>query len=58
MLWLQQRLHALGEEAESAERAVNAYKSKNNIVTSTEGRPIDEQQIAELNSRWPLLGRK
>lgn len=51
MLWLQQRLRALGEQAESAERAVNAYKSKNNIVTSTEGRPIDEQQIAELNSR-------
>jgi exopolysaccharide transport family protein len=51
MLWLQQRLHALGEQAESAERAVNAYKSKNNIVTSTEGRPIDEQQIAELNTR-------
>lgn len=51
MLWLQQRLHALGEQAESAERAVNAYKSKNNIVMSTEGRPIDEQQIAELNSR-------
>lgn len=51
MLWLQQRLRSLGEQAESAERAVNAYKSKNNIVTSTEGRPIDEQQIAELNSR-------
>lgn len=50
-LWLQQRLHALGEQAESAERAVNAYKSKNNIVTSTEGKPIDEQRISELNSQ-------
>jgi exopolysaccharide transport family protein len=51
MLWLQQRLHALGEQAESAERAVNTYKSKNNIVTSTEGKSIDEQKISELNSR-------
>jgi exopolysaccharide transport family protein len=51
MLWLQQRLHALGEQAESAERTVNAYKSKNNIVTSTEGKPIDEQRISELNSQ-------
>lgn len=50
-LWLQQRLHALGEQAESAESAVNAYKSKYNIITSTEGTPIDEQQIAELNTR-------
>ncbi len=50
-LWLQQRLRALGEQAESAERAVNAYKSQNNIVTSTEGKPIDEQRIEELNSR-------
>jgi exopolysaccharide transport family protein len=51
LLWLQQRLEALAKQADDAERAVNAYKSQNNIVTSTEGRPIDEQQIAELNSR-------
>lgn len=51
LLWLQQRLQALGKQADDAERAVNAYKSQNNIVTSTEGKPIDEQQIADLNSR-------
>jgi polysaccharide biosynthesis transport protein len=51
LLWLQQRLEALGKQADDAERAVNAYKSQNNLVTSTDGKPIDEQQIAELNSR-------
>lgn len=48
--WLQERLRSLGEEALAAERAVNAYKSQNNIVSSG-GKPIDEQQITELNTR-------
>ncbi|OKO90699.1 protein tyrosine kinase [Bradyrhizobium sp. NAS80.1] len=48
--WLQQRLRELGDQAETAERAVNAYKSENNIV-STGGKPIDEQQVVELNGR-------
>lgn len=51
LLWLQTRLQTLAEQADNAERAVNTYKSQNNIVISTEGKPIDEQQIAELNSR-------
>jgi exopolysaccharide transport family protein len=51
LLWLQQRLKTLGEQADNAERAVNAYKSQHNIVTSSEGKPVDEQLIAELNSR-------
>jgi exopolysaccharide transport family protein len=50
LLWLQQRLQTLGEQADNAQRAVNTYKSQNNIVISSEGKPIDEQQIAELNS--------
>ena len=45
-----QRLRELGVQAETAERAVNAYKSQNNIV-STGGKPIDEQQVTDLNSR-------
>ena len=49
-VWLGQRLRELGDQAETAERAVNAYKSQNNIV-STGGKPIDEQQVTELNSR-------
>ena len=48
--WMQERLRELGEQALAAERAVSAYKSKNNLV-STGGRPIDEQQVADLNSR-------
>lgn len=48
--WLQERLRSLGEEALTAERGVEAYKSQNNIV-SPGGKPIDEQQITELNTR-------
>ncbi|WP_128918295.1 MULTISPECIES: AAA family ATPase [Bradyrhizobium] len=48
--WLRERLRNLGEEALTAERAVEAYKSQNNIVSSG-GKPIDEQQITELNTR-------
>lgn len=50
--WMQERLRELGDQALAAERAVNAYKSKNNIViVSAGGKPIDEQQVSELNSR-------
>jgi exopolysaccharide transport family protein len=48
--WLQDRLRELGQQALTAERAVNAFKSQNNIV-STGGKPVDEQQITDLNSR-------
>lgn len=48
--WLQGRLRELGQQALSAERAVNAFKSENNIVVS-DGKLIDDQQIADLNSR-------
>ena len=49
-LWLQQRIEELGDQAETAERTVNAYKSQNNIVSS-EGKSIDEQQITQLNGQ-------
>ena len=49
-LWLQQRIRELGDQAETAERAVNFYKSQNNLISS-EGKSIDEQQITQLNSR-------
>ncbi|WP_349643874.1 AAA family ATPase [Bradyrhizobium sp. LTSP849] len=48
--WLQERLRSLGDEALTAERAVNAYRSQNNMV-SAGGKPIDEQQINDLNAR-------
>jgi exopolysaccharide transport family protein len=49
-LWLQQRIQELADQAETAERAVNAYKTQNNIVSS-EGKTVDEQQITQVNSR-------
>lgn len=49
-LWLEQRIQQLGDQAEAAERAVNAYKTQHNIVSS-EGKSVDEQQITDLNSR-------
>lgn len=49
-VWLQQRIQQLSDQAETAERAVNAYKSQNNIV-SAGGKPLDEQQVSEINSR-------
>ena len=53
--WLQERLRDLAEQALTADRAVSAYKSQNNIVSS-DGKPIGEQQIAEFNSR--LVGAR
>jgi polysaccharide biosynthesis transport protein len=48
--WLQDRLKELGQQALTAERAVNAFKSQNNIVAAG-GKLMDEQQVGELNSR-------
>jgi polysaccharide biosynthesis transport protein len=48
--WLQDRLKELGQQALTAERAVNAFKSQNNIVAAG-GKLMDEQQVTDLNSR-------
>jgi len=48
--WLQERLRDLAQQALTADRAVSAYKSQNNIVSS-DGKPIGDQQVSELNSR-------
>lgn len=48
--WLQDRLRELGQKALTAERAVNAFRSEHNIVIN-DGKLIDDQQIADLNSR-------
>jgi exopolysaccharide transport family protein len=47
--WMQERLRDIGEQALAAERAVSVFKSQNNVVSSG-GKPIDEQQISELNT--------
>ncbi|MHB0768988.1 AAA family ATPase [Bradyrhizobium sp. 5.13L] len=51
--WLQDRLRDLGDQALAAQRAVDVYKTQNNIV-SLDGKPIDEQQITEINNRLAL----
>lgn len=50
MSWLQDRLRELGQQAQTAERAVNVYKREHNIVVS-DGKPIDDQLVTDLNSR-------
>ena len=48
--WLQERLKDLGQQALTAERAVSAFRSQNNIVAA-DGKLMDEQRVTELNSR-------
>ncbi len=48
--WLQDRLKELGQQALTAERAVNAFKSQNNIVAAG-GKLMDDERVSELNSR-------
>ena len=52
-VWLQDRLRELREQASTAERAVVAFKNKNDMVDAG-GRTINEQQLAELNSELVL----
>jgi succinoglycan biosynthesis transport protein ExoP len=52
--WLQDRLRELGQQALTAERAVNVFKSQNNIVAAS-GKLMDEQQVAELNTRLVVV---
>jgi polysaccharide biosynthesis transport protein len=48
--WLQERIQQLGVQATAAQRAVEEFKGKNNIV-SADGKLLDDQQVGELNSR-------
>lgn len=48
--WLHERLRQLREQAAAAERAKVVFKQQNNIV-STNGKRIDEQNLANLNER-------
>jgi capsular exopolysaccharide synthesis family protein len=52
--WLQDRIKELKAQAEATERAVAEYKSKNSTVDA-DGRPLTEQQIAELSSQRRVL---
>ena len=48
--WLQGRLQQSGEQSAAAQRAVEAFKEQNHIITA-EGKPVDEQKVVDLNSR-------
>jgi len=48
--WLHDRLQELGNDAQNAERKVIELKTRNNIVSS-DGKPIDEQQVTAINNR-------
>lgn len=48
--WLQDRLREIGDQARTEERAVDTYKIEHNMVSSG-GKPIDEQQVADFNTR-------
>lgn len=50
-LWLQERIQELRSQASTAERAVLDYKKLNNIVTSSGGKLLNEQQLGELNTQ-------
>ena len=54
--WLQDRIAELKEQSANAERAVEDFKEKNNMV-SADGRLVNEQQVAELSSQL-VLARK
>jgi polysaccharide biosynthesis transport protein len=47
--WLQERLQALREQAEAAERAVIEFKSKNNIVAAG-GALMNEKELSEISA--------
>jgi succinoglycan biosynthesis transport protein ExoP len=48
--WLHDRLQELGNDALTAERAVNELKNKGNIV-SADGKFIDQQEVTDLTNR-------
>jgi polysaccharide biosynthesis transport protein len=48
--WLHDRLKDVGDQALSAERSVDEFKSQNNIVAAS-GKSMDEEQVADLNNR-------
>ena len=48
--WLQERQQLLRVQAEGAQRAAKFFKQQSGIVT-TDGKPLDNVQVAELNTR-------
>ena len=55
--WLQGRIEELNQKQALAERAVVDFKKQNNMVMA-DGRLVNEQQIAELNSQLIVAHRQ
>lgn len=49
--WLQAKLGNLKKQVEGSENAVQAYRKANNILLSTNGSSVIQQQIADLNAQ-------
>ena len=56
-VWLQQRIEELNEKRALADRAVVDFKKENNMVAA-DGKLVNEQQIAELNSQLTVAHQK
>lgn len=56
-VWLQQRIEELNEKRALADRAVVDFKKKQNMVAA-DGKLINEQQIAELNTQLTVARQK
>ena len=52
-VWLQSRIAELRDQTRSADKAVQDFKEKNNIIDA-DGRLMSEQQLAEVNSQLIL----
>jgi succinoglycan biosynthesis transport protein ExoP len=53
--WLRDQIAEIKEQSASADRAVEAFKEKNNMV-SADGKLVNEQQVSELSTQ--LVGAK
>ena len=55
--WLQDRIVELKEQSAIADRAVEDFKQKNNMI-SADGRLVNEQQVGELSSQIVLAKKR
>jgi polysaccharide biosynthesis transport protein len=55
--WMQDRIAELKEQSASADRAVEDFKDKNNMI-SADGRLVNEQQVGELSSQLVLAKKR
>ena len=55
--WLGDRIAELKEQSASAERAVEDFKQKNNMI-SADGRLVNEQKVGELSSQLVLAKKR